>query len=101
MKEADRPYSADGAKVNVVNPMLSACIGPRGPVQHADIAHSPGEDTMNRRHILTGLFGTVILAPLAARAESRTPRQLAEAFAATLSAHDMDRFAALFADDYV
>jgi steroid delta-isomerase-like uncharacterized protein len=56
---------------------------------------------MNRRHILAALFGTVILAPLAARAESRTPRQLAEAFAATLSAHDMDGFAALFADDYV
>jgi steroid delta-isomerase-like uncharacterized protein len=56
---------------------------------------------MNRRHILAGLFGTVVLAPLTAKAEARTPQQLAEAFAATLSAHDMDGFAALFADDYV
>jgi len=56
---------------------------------------------MNRRHILAGLFGTLAMAPPAARAEARTPRQLAEAFAATLSAHDMDGFAGLFADDYV
>jgi steroid delta-isomerase-like uncharacterized protein len=56
---------------------------------------------MNRRHILAGLFGTVALAPLTARAEARTPQQLAEAFAATLSAHDMDGFSGLFADDYV
>jgi len=56
---------------------------------------------MNRRHILAGLFGTVVLAPLTAKAETRTPQQLAEAFAATLSAHDMDGFAALFADDYI
>jgi len=56
---------------------------------------------MNRRHILAGLFGTIAVAPLAAKAENRTPQQLAEAFAATLSAHDIDGFAALFADDYV
>jgi steroid delta-isomerase-like uncharacterized protein len=56
---------------------------------------------MNRRHILAGLFGTMLLAPLTAKAETRTPQQLAEAFAATLSAHDMDGFAALFADDYI
>jgi steroid delta-isomerase-like uncharacterized protein len=55
---------------------------------------------MNRRHILAGLFGSVVLAPLTAQAEARTPQQLAEAFAATLSAHDMDGFAALFADNY-
>jgi steroid delta-isomerase-like uncharacterized protein len=62
---------------------------------------SISEDTMNRRHILAGLFGAVAMAPLAAKADAKTPRQLAEAFAATLSEHDIDGFAALFADDYV
>jgi len=56
---------------------------------------------MDRRGALTGLLGAVILMPEVARAEARTPGQLAEAFAATLSAHDMEGFAALFADDYV
>ena len=56
---------------------------------------------MDRRGALTGLLGAVILMPEVARAEARTPAQLAEAFAATLSAHDMEGFAALFADDYV
>jgi steroid delta-isomerase-like uncharacterized protein len=56
---------------------------------------------MNRRTILTGLFGAAMAAPSLARAETRSPRELAEAFAAKLSAHDMDGFAALFADDYV
>jgi steroid delta-isomerase-like uncharacterized protein len=58
------------------------------------------ERTMDRRGVLTGFLGAVILMPEVARAEARTPGQLAEAFAATLSAHDMDGFAALFADDY-
>ncbi len=59
---------------------------------------------MDRRSILAsvmGLFGAAIAVPRPARAEARTPRQLAEAFAATLSAHDMDGFAALFAEEYV
>jgi steroid delta-isomerase-like uncharacterized protein len=59
------------------------------------------ETTMDRRGALTGLLGAVILMPEVARAEARTPAQLAEAFAATLSAHDMEGFAALFAEDYV
>ena len=57
---------------------------------------------MDRRDVvMTGLLGAVILLPEVARAEARTAGQLAEAFAATLSAHDMDGFAALFAEDYV
>jgi predicted ester cyclase len=59
------------------------------------------ERTMDRRGVLTGLLGAASLMPGVARAEARTPGQLAEAFAATLSAHDIDGFAALFADDYV
>ena len=56
---------------------------------------------MDRRGALTGLLGAVILMPEVARAGARSPAELAEAFAATLSAHDMDGFAALFAEDYV
>jgi steroid delta-isomerase-like uncharacterized protein len=56
---------------------------------------------MNRRIVLTGLFGAAVAAPHLVRAATRSPRELAEAFAATLSAHDMDGFAALFAEDYV
>jgi len=56
---------------------------------------------MDRRGALTGLVGAVMLLPEVARGEARTAGQLAEAFATTLSAHDMDGFAALFADDYV
>jgi steroid delta-isomerase-like uncharacterized protein len=56
---------------------------------------------MDRRGVLTGLLGVIVLIPDVARAEARTASQLAEAFAATLSAHDMDGFAALFAEDYV
>src|SRR5262245_38122188 len=59
------------------------------------------ERMMDRRGVVTGLLGAAILIPEVARAEARTPGQLAEAFAATLSAHDMDGFAALFAEDYV
>jgi steroid delta-isomerase-like uncharacterized protein len=56
---------------------------------------------MNRRIVLTGLFGAAVAAPHLLRAETRSPHELAEAFAATLSAHDMDAFAALFTEDYV
>jgi steroid delta-isomerase-like uncharacterized protein len=45
--------------------------------------------------------GLVALAATSASAQSRTPREIAEAFAKTLSAHDMVAFAALYADDYV
>jgi ketosteroid isomerase-like protein len=56
---------------------------------------------MDRRNVLIGLLGAAAVAPGIARAETRTPSELAEAFAATLSAHDMDGFAALFAENYV
>ncbi|HLZ01787.1 MAG TPA: ester cyclase [Bradyrhizobium sp.] len=55
---------------------------------------------MNRRSVLAGLAGAAMTMK-AAKADTRTPAQLAEAFAATLSAHDMDAFAGLFGDDYV
>ncbi|MBV8924746.1 MAG: ester cyclase [Bradyrhizobium sp.] len=56
---------------------------------------------MDRRSMLAGLCGVAMVMPNMAMAAIRTPAQLGEAFAATLSAHDMDGFAALFADDYV
>jgi steroid delta-isomerase-like uncharacterized protein len=56
---------------------------------------------MDRRTVLAGLCGAAMLMPDIARADDRSPAQLGEACAATLSAHDMDAFAALFADDYV
>jgi steroid delta-isomerase-like uncharacterized protein len=83
------------------NETADLTMSARHALRHCAGSHSLGEDMMNRRHILAGLFGTMLLAPLTAKAETRTPQQLAEAFAATLSAHDMDGFAALFADDYI
>jgi steroid delta-isomerase-like uncharacterized protein len=59
------------------------------------------ERTMDRRSVLAGLCGAAMVTPEIARADTRTAAQLGDAFAATLSAHDMDAFAALFADDYV
>src|SRR5216683_1218026 len=57
---------------------------------------------MDRRTFLAGLgSGIVAIAPVLAQAQARTARQLAEQFAATLSAHDIDAFAALFDDGYV
>ncbi|MFI5012892.1 MAG: ester cyclase [Hyphomicrobiales bacterium] len=58
---------------------------------------------MDRRIALLGLgAGAVALAsPISAQSQARTPRQLIEQFAAALTAHDIDAFAALFADDYV
>ena len=56
---------------------------------------------MDRRSVLAGLCGAAMVLPDVARADERTPAQIGEAFAATLSAHDIDAFAALFADDYI
>ena len=57
---------------------------------------------MDRRNVLAALCGAAMVMPDIARADDvRTPAQLGEAFAASLSSHDMDAFAALFADDYV
>ncbi|WP_158922505.1 ester cyclase [Acidisphaera sp. S103] len=54
---------------------------------------------MDRRHLLAGaaLAGTVLTASARAADDST----LIDRFAATLSAHDMAGFAALFAEDYV
>jgi predicted ester cyclase len=49
---------------------------------------------MDRRALIAGL--TLAALP----AVAAVPGNVAEAFAATLSAHDLDAFAALFADDY-
>ena len=56
---------------------------------------------MDRRSVLAGLCGAAMVMPNTARADVRTAAQFGEAFAASLSAHDIDAFAALFADDYV
>jgi steroid delta-isomerase-like uncharacterized protein len=55
---------------------------------------------MERRVVLAGLgLGVACIAPLSA--QTRTAQQVAEQFAATLTAHDIDAFAALFDDGYV
>ncbi len=51
---------------------------------------------MDRRGLLAGLAAVAAM-PGAAMA---APGNVAEAFAAALTAHDIDAFAALFADDY-
>jgi predicted ester cyclase len=56
---------------------------------------------MDRRSLLTGLAGIAAAAPIAANADDRPPSALVEAFAATLSAHDLVGFAALFSEDYI
>jgi steroid delta-isomerase-like uncharacterized protein len=56
---------------------------------------------MDRRSLLACLAGAAAAAPIAARAENRPPGALVEAFAATLSAHDLVGFAALFDEDYI
>ncbi len=56
---------------------------------------------MDRRAMMTGLLVAAASAPAAAQDDGQGARALAEQFAATLSAHDIAAFAALFADDYV
>jgi steroid delta-isomerase-like uncharacterized protein len=61
---------------------------------------------MDRRNLLAGLslggFAAAALAASTDEAEAaRTGRQLIEQFAATLSAHNIDAFAALISDTYV
>jgi len=56
----------------------------------------------NRRNVTAAglLLGSGLLQPALAASDA-TPRSLAERFAATLSAGDIDAFADLFADNYV
>ncbi len=57
----------------------------------------------NRRQAVTAtglLVAGGLVSPVLAQ-RSSSPRSLAERFAATLSAHDIDGFAALFSDDYI
>jgi hypothetical protein len=57
---------------------------------------------MDRRIVLAvGLGIGAGLASRTAEAANESPRQLAQQFAATLTAHDIDAFAALFAENYV
>jgi steroid delta-isomerase-like uncharacterized protein len=57
---------------------------------------------MDRRTMIAGLLGAAAAsAPAAAQNDRQGAHALAEQFAATLSAHDIAAFAALFADDYV
>jgi steroid delta-isomerase-like uncharacterized protein len=60
------------------------------------------EIAMDRRTVMAGLalVGSGALSA-EATAQSGAANPLVTAFAGTLSAHDMDAFAALFADDYV
>ncbi|MBV8536493.1 MAG: ester cyclase [Alphaproteobacteria bacterium] len=58
----------------------------------------------NRRHVLVGslLLAGAAASPALAQSKSKSsPKALIERFAATLSAHDIDAFAELFADNYV
>jgi predicted ester cyclase len=59
---------------------------------------------MDRRHLLAGLSLAAMAGVTAERTSAQATaigRHVVEQFAATLSAHDIDAFAALFADDYV
>ena len=57
---------------------------------------------MDRRLVLAGIgAGAALGVPGVAAASAASPRNLARQFAATLSAHDIDGFAALFAEDYI
>ena len=57
---------------------------------------------MDRRAMMAGLLaGAAASAPAAAQDDGQGARALAEQFAATLSAHNIAAFAALFAEDYV
>jgi hypothetical protein len=56
---------------------------------------------MDRRLLIVGAtLATAFSAPAMGQ-QHRTARSLAERFASTLTAHDLDGFAALLADDYV
>ena len=57
---------------------------------------------MDRRTVMAGLLvGASAGAQAAAQDDSQPARRLAEQFAATLSGHDIDAFAALFSESYV
>jgi steroid delta-isomerase-like uncharacterized protein len=57
---------------------------------------------MDRRTLMAGLLaGAASGAQAATPDEGQPPRRLAEQFAATLNAHDIEAFAALFAENYV
>ncbi len=56
---------------------------------------------MDRRHLLAGLSLAPLASSMTAHAQAPSPaRHAIEQFAATLSQHDIDAFAALFADNY-
>jgi steroid delta-isomerase-like uncharacterized protein len=57
---------------------------------------------MDRRTLVAGLLaGAAAGGQACAQGAAQSPRSLAEQFAATLSRHDIESFAALFAEDYV
>jgi steroid delta-isomerase-like uncharacterized protein len=58
---------------------------------------------MTDRRLVLALIGAgaALSVPGVATAAAASARDLARQFAATLSAHDIDGFAALFADDYI
>ncbi len=58
---------------------------------------------MKRRDVLPllGLAGGLVATSALAQGQASEPEQLARRFTAALSAHDMQSFADLFADDYV
>ena len=57
---------------------------------------------MDRRTLMAGLLaGAASSGPAAAQDNSQPARRVAEQWAATLSNHDLEAFAALFSEDYV
>jgi len=56
---------------------------------------------MQRRTLILSGAALVATAPLVVRTATTASPSIVEKFAQTLSAHDIDAFAALFADDYV
>ena len=57
---------------------------------------------MDRRFVLAGIgAGAVLASTTIAEAATASPRNLAQQFAATLTAHNIDAFAALYAEDFI
>jgi predicted SnoaL-like aldol condensation-catalyzing enzyme len=65
------------------------------------VASKKAEEKMNRRHFIAAASTAAGAHAMPAIAQESGAKSLPERFAATLSAHDIPSFAALFADDYV
>jgi hypothetical protein len=88
---ADQEEPNAGWGLNCARRRHASCAEPRGGM----------ETNMDRRTVMVGfaIAGSGVLTATAAQLGAESP--LIAAFAKTLSGHDIDGFAALFAEDYV